>query len=144
MIRPYPFGFSPFRNPYFSSNYVHNANRNVNFTKNRANVYSPKVPKIQNFVDFEHTSPNNCAKAKANYQQNNSSIYNSNTNSNFLPNPSNTESSTISNSNDEIFHFFGFSFAFDDLLIIALLFFLYKEDVKDSYLYIALISLLFS
>lgn len=45
---------------------------------------------------------------------------------------------------DEVFEIFGIKLHFDDLLIIALLFFLYKEEVKDQYLYISLILLLLS
>ncbi len=45
---------------------------------------------------------------------------------------------------EECFDFFGLKLHFDDLLIIALLFFLYQEEVKDPYLYIALILLLLS
>ena len=45
---------------------------------------------------------------------------------------------------DDTFDFFGLKLHSDDLLIIGLLFFLYKEDVKDPYLYISLILLLLS
>lgn len=45
---------------------------------------------------------------------------------------------------EDCFEIFGLKLHFDDLLIIALLFFLYQEDVKDTYLYIALILLLIS
>lgn len=45
---------------------------------------------------------------------------------------------------EQCFEIFGIKLHFDDLLIIALLFFLYQEDVKDTYLYIALILLLLS
>ena len=37
---------------------------------------------------------------------------------------------------------FGFSFYTDDLLILAILFFLYSQKINDQYLYIALILLL--
>ena len=50
----------------------------------------------------------------------------------------------IENNSDECFEILGLKLHFDDLLIIALLFFLYQEDVKDTYLYIALILLLLS
>ena len=39
-------------------------------------------------------------------------------------------------------NFLGFSFYTDDLLILALLFFLYSQNVKDKFLYIILILLL--
>ena len=47
-------------------------------------------------------------------------------------------------SDDDIFEIFGLKLHSDDLLLIGLLFFLYQEDVKDTYLYIALILLLLS
>ena len=46
--------------------------------------------------------------------------------------------------NDDYFDFLGIKLHSDDLLIIFLLFILYNEDVKDIYLYIALILLLLS
>ena len=53
--------------------------------------------------------------------------------------------SNDSNDTDNNFiDFFGIKLYFDDLLIIGLLIFLYNEDVKDTYLYIALILLLLS
>ena len=45
---------------------------------------------------------------------------------------------------DECFEILGLKLHFDDLLIMCILFFLYQEEVKDSYLYIALILLLLS
>lgn len=59
------------------------------------------------------------------------------------------ENSLLSNDNfskneEEFFEIFGLKLHFDDLLIIAILFFLYQEEVKDTYLYIALILLLLS
>ena len=45
---------------------------------------------------------------------------------------------------ENFFDFFGIKLSFDDLLILALLFFLYKEETKDPYLYISLILLLLS
>ena len=50
----------------------------------------------------------------------------------------------VSTNEDEFFEIFGLKLHFDDLLIIAILFFLYQEEVKDTYLYIALILLLLS
>ena len=49
---------------------------------------------------------------------------------------------TDSNADEEIFDFFGLKLSFDDLLILFILFFLYKEDTKDPYIFIALILLL--
>ena len=40
--------------------------------------------------------------------------------------------------------FMGIKLYFDDILLICLLFFLYNENVKDTYLFISLILLLLS
>lgn len=45
---------------------------------------------------------------------------------------------------EEIFELFGIKLYFDDILLICLLFFLYKEGVKDQYLFISLVLLLLS
>jgi len=47
--------------------------------------------------------------------------------------------------NDSIwFELFGIKLYFDDVLILSLLFFLYKEEVKDEGLFLALVMLLIS
>lgn len=45
---------------------------------------------------------------------------------------------------EEFFELLGLKLYNDDLLLIGLIFFLYKEDVKDQYLFFALILLLLS
>lgn len=45
---------------------------------------------------------------------------------------------------EEYFDLFGLKLYHDDLLLIGLIFFLYKEDVKDQYLFFALVLLLLS
>ena len=45
---------------------------------------------------------------------------------------------------EKCFELFGLKLYHDDLLLIGLIFFLYQEDVKDQYLFIALILLLLS
>lgn len=45
---------------------------------------------------------------------------------------------------EDFFELFGLKLYNDDLLLIGLIFFLYKEDVKDQYLFFALILLLLS
>ena len=46
------------------------------------------------------------------------------------------------NENPQVFNILGITFAFDDILILCLLFFLYSEGVQDEMLYIVLILLL--
>ena len=43
-----------------------------------------------------------------------------------------------------IFDFFGIKLYFDDILLIVLIYFLYKEEVKDESLFVTLILLLLS
>ena len=43
---------------------------------------------------------------------------------------------------DEQIELFGFTFYIDDLLILTIIYFLYKQEVTDKFLYIALFLLL--
>lgn len=45
---------------------------------------------------------------------------------------------------EECFDIFGLKLYHDDILLIGLIFFLYKEEVKDQYLFFALVLLLLS
>ena len=57
----------------------------------------------------------------------------------------NTDNSEENNrDNREFFEIFGIRLYFDDILILCLLYFLYKEDVHDEMLFFALILLLIS
>lgn len=89
----------------------------------------------------------------------NSRIFNCN---NFPKNTLNKENTSdkTSNNSSEIFHnsieqnlppnkdfvldLFGIKLYFDDILILSLLFFLYKENVKDDWLFLSLVLLLIS
>jgi len=113
-----PFGFQNFRrNPY---NTLH---------KNGGFYY--KKPPINEF-------PNNLNKLHSNNEVYNSHFSNSSASTNDCTN------SDVNSFNDNTIDILGFKLHSDDLLIIALLFFLYKEGVKDIYLYIALFMLLLS
>lgn len=68
----------------------------------------------------------------------NSSNYSKNDNSNNVT----EDTASTSNMYEQYFEIFGMKLYFDDLLILALIFFLYKEDVKDSSLFIILFLLL--
>ena len=135
MIRPYPyFGFPNFRRPYpYYSNYnnynnLHNSN--VNTIKN---VQTPCSPK-----EFSKKEQGNFACSS-----NSSNLSNLSTKDSINYKKIEECDSDI-DSSEECFEIFGLKLYFDDLLIVAMLFFLYQEDVKDTYLYIALILLLLS
>ena len=57
---------------------------------------------------------------------------------------SNTPSKSLPPNKDFVLDLFGLKLYFDDVLILSLIFFLYKEDVKDEGLFLALVLLLIS
>ncbi len=125
MMQPYPFfGFPHYRRgyPYYSP-YYNSHNVNVNSIKNEQKPCSPS--------DFLKKEQGNFSRS-SNFQNND---FNYKKIEKCIDNNEETE---------ECFEIFGLKLHFDDLLIIALLFFLYQEDVKDTYLYISLILLLLS
>ena len=81
-------------------------------------------------------------------------LYNKSKNTNFSNNlfsdSSNKKQKIEASSNNKeakdeyFFEIFGLKLYFDDILIICLIFFLYKEGVNDEYLFMALILLLLS
>lgn len=124
------------------------ANKNNNFSSNNQN-------RINNSSQHNQYNKNSSFYNNNKYKTDNNFCYNKqnkNTNSSCDSNYINTDNYCSSNSvdcsedfsNNEYFEIFGLKLYFDDLLIIALLFFLYQEDVKDTYLYISLILLLLS
>ncbi len=50
----------------------------------------------------------------------------------------------LNGNNSDAIELFGYKFYFDDLLIISILFCLYKEGINDQWLFITLLLLLFS
>ena len=118
MIHPYPFfGGYNFRRHYYSYPKPP-TNINKNFVSDNKKSYSPKITENIKQENFNFSS-------------------------NFIED-TNCDTNNIENNSEECFEIFGLKLYFDDLLIIALLFFLYQEEVKDTYLYIALILLLLS
>lgn len=123
MMHPYPFfGTSYYRRPYPYYSYRRPShNDSKNFDYNEGKPCFPSVSSKQeqgNFGCSSNSSKNKDCKSN---------------------NIENSQSET-----EECFEILGLKLHFDDLLIIALLFFLYQEEVKDTYLYIALILLLLS
>ena len=128
MMNPFAFGFPPIRRPYPSyhpptSNFPeHGApmehkvhSNNSNFSGGRhGNIVSAEEHNFDNKIDYSKNDVDN-----------------------FLNDDNKKDY-------EDYFEIFGLKLHFDDLLIIALLFFLYQEEVKDTYLYIALILLLLS
>lgn len=162
MMMSYPF----FRFPTYRRNYsyypihynLHSSNMYINKNEQSPCFPSVKQKKEQgNLNCSSNFSKNTCFSNAKNIPCVNNSFNNKNQ-SKFIDNDfnckktNNNEDCNYSdicndfNSYDEeqCFEIFGIKLHFDDLLIIALLFFLYQEDVKDIYLYITLILLLLS
>jgi hypothetical protein len=104
-------------------------------------------------MNKNYKSDSNCSAYK-NFHNNNNNISKSNFTNNYSSSTSDSYSqvsNTINNSNNksnsdniEFLEFFGIRLYFDDLLILALLFFLYNQNVDDPLLFISLVLLLLS
>ena len=117
MIR-FPFYGFP-RNPFLPGFSGYNYNNNPNKTNTNLNKNLEEENSITNSTEFSNTIPS------PNY--------------NFYSN-----SSSFENDEQAIFEFFGIKLFVDDLIILGLLFFLYREQSDDQILYIILLLLLFS
>lgn len=151
MMFPPFFGFNPYytrgygnpRNPYAPkelhkfSNYTRKPISNGPI--NNTSIFNNKNDNIQTC-----SSINNNVEKKNGISNN---FNGSNNNNEYSKNCSSACSDKAENSQNEyspFFSIFGIDLYFDDILILALLLFLNTEDVKDSYLYIVLIMLLFN
>jgi hypothetical protein len=109
--------------PYYGFTYpYYNNQSNYNFA-HRNNTYEiNKSSKEINTSCRNNTSKNECSTCQK------------------MPNKSNNNSAC--NTENYLFNLFDIKLYFDDILILSLLFFLYKENVKDYSLFIALLFLL--
>lgn len=139
MMPVYPF-FSPYN---YKTNYNSPHHSKANFTKRPIqNCYSPSRILNNNINTKKNTI--NCKEPK-NFNSNSmGSKFSRAKHEDF--NDKNQETNNIEEDREynQFFELFGIRLYFDDLLILALLFFLYKEESQDSYLYIILIMLLLS
>ena len=154
MMNFYPFFGPPFyRRPshyYSGNNYAYNAKRETAHNSGCAptynvghNVnYNSTYRSIHNLHNYNNVSNKNIETHYSPSVTRSQNSRDNNNNNNSLPSiDSCFEDNYFS---DEYFEIFGLKLHFDDILIICILFFLYQEDVKDTYLYISLILLLLS
>lgn len=87
-------------------------------------------------------SPNSFKNPNNNFSENN--FNNKNTINNSTQTSNTPSSYELPPNKDFVLDLFGLKLYFDDVLILSLLFFLYKEDVKDEGLFLALVLLLIS
>ena len=129
------FPFSPF-NYRFYPNYIH---------RNRINSEKGQGRKAEEVIETKMDLENKETKKEAvNIDKANNKNYNKKRTS--KNNFANFNISAILNSdiNTPILEILGIKLYLDDLIIIGLLFFLYKEDVQDELLFFILILLLLS
>lgn len=141
MIPNFPFlGFPSYSR--FPRNYYY-GKPTVNF-KNRPSAYPPR--EFSN--NYTNSTNNNTSNNNTNHNNKNNNCY-----SNHLETKSKQTNNKVcsdsieercSNEYDQFINIFGFKLYFDDILILLILFFLYQEEINDSYLYIILIMLLVS
>lgn len=126
-----------------------------NFRRTRYPNYAYYRPKYSVHNNNNNSTNNNLNKSTNNNFSNDTcnnsdNFINDTNNFNFINyTKNNTEKIDFSCDNNyysdnECFNIFGLSLHIDDLLILALLFFLYKEGSDDIYLYIVLFILLLS
>lgn len=126
MMYNYPFSSFPYFRRYSSNSSIYN------------NSFSNYKRPSNNNVDNYNTK-------SLNHEKNNLDNKNSNCKSSYgLSFLDNFFNQTDRNENESYFDLFGLKLYNDDIFLIGLIFFLYKEDVKDQYLFIALILLLLS
>lgn len=89
-------------------------------------------------IDITKKETGNKNRYKNNEEK--SSRHNNSSNFNFI----NFDNLFSSNINEPIIEIFGINLYLDDLIILSILFFLYKEGVQDELLFISLILLLLS
>ena len=126
---PY-FGY-PYHNPYYK--YYRSPNSYVNIQKN---AYTSKLTETS---EENPTTSQNSIDNKAIYKEENfENDYKENVQ---------RACNSLDNDNESdkpIFELFGIKLYSDDLIILAVLFLLYEQNVKDEMLYIILFLLLFS
>lgn len=106
--------------------------------------YNPHIP-VSESIDQAPTNVNlGIQDTKSGNFGNNTSMNNANENRNSNNTIENRNSKHSKPNNDVWLDLFGIKLYFDDVLILSLLFFLYKEDVKDEGLFLALVMLLIS
>lgn len=112
--------------------------------------YGFNYPYYNNYMYHQKKSNNFYNNYSKSDHQNNKSSYNSEesfseekTEKSKKTNKSNNNFFSF-DKDDYIFDLFGLKLYFDDILILSILFFLYKEEVKDYSLFISLLLLLLS
>lgn len=93
----------------------------------------------------KQTNTNTNTNSKQNNKEKNRITKNSNTINTLISlGPLNFNINGLTNNEEPIFEMFGIQLYLDDIIILCILFFLYKEKVDDNLLYLSLILILLS
>lgn len=148
----YSLPFYPHFPPRRYSYYPHSTNTNSSasskpYSTNRVpnkdfKDLNKKREKYNNVNYHEKQKNNNLKKYNSNYLKNDNNMNFKNQNN--IEYPHSTEMDETSEKDDPIFEILGIKLHSDDILLICLIFFLFKEGVQDEYLFISLILLLLS
>ena len=130
----FPFYQYPYMNRYYSKNNVYSQENSYN---KQVNIEANNLNKDNNTKSDNFNTLSSKQDSNHNYAQNKSSRY-----SGF--GPIHFQNPFSMDSDEPIIEILGISLYLDDIIILALLFFLYQEGVKDYMLYLALIMLLLS
>lgn len=113
----------PFKFPYFYNNYRYQYN-SIN-----SNRYSTNTTDKLNSHQYNRKNEHDCQTSFQYETEKNSE---------------NSDRGSAPESSECFFEIFGLKLHFDDVLIMCILFFLYKEEVQDEELFLCLILLLIS
>ncbi len=142
---PY-FGF-PFQHPYYRY-YNQNQYHNYNHSEKQQNT-DLQISNSNSQNDNSQSHNNANTEEASSSVQNRNSLLNTRKMSspkinNLFSLPFAFDFNGLSDSDSPIIEAFGIKLYLDDIIILCLLFLLYKEDVRDEMLFIALILLLLS
>ena len=127
-----------YNSQYYHPHTTNNDNRKPDSFKNINNNSNNHNNDNNKTGTYNHNLYNNCSN-----NNNSNSTGPHNNNNEFSENARNKNFESLYNPND-YFEILGIKFHYDDILLICLIFFLYKEGVKDETLFIGLILLLLS
>jgi len=131
------FPFLPYRNYYNYYPKYYNPNISPNMVNQERKVQAQENPKQEN----DEYNRQNVQKTNANIEQETRAKEKS---SRYSFGPISFNSAFLSGSEEPVLEILGIQLYLDDIIILGLLFFLYKEGVKDEMLFIILILLLLS
>lgn len=141
----FPYFGLPFQYPYYNRYYNQNQYHNFNYSedKQNSNIKSNHTENdnLKDSANIHTEEVSSSVENKKNILSNTrkDSLYMKN---NIFSLPFTFDFNGLSNSDTPILELFGIKLYLDDIIILCLLFLLYKEDVKDEMLFIALILLL--